>query len=1192
MQLFRSVLFFEMKTWLRGMMVYVFLIVITLFALLATSSENVSIGGAGNSNLNSPFILQLLYGLIGLLGCAMVTAFVNSATTRDFSSGMHSIIFAQPIRKVPFLMGRFWGASIIACIPMLGVSLGLLITGILPTNDADQLGPVYWAAHGWSWAIFVIPNTLLLAAVIYAIATLTRSTAASFIGLLILLVGYTLSDKLIGDLERETLAALMDPFGFAAFQNTTKYWTAMEKNSQYVTLGGLVLWNRLIWITVSALIVAAATWRFDFSERQVRKAKAQEIYQPRPRLQLASVAVEQGRAVEMRKLASHFKMDLFGMLKSPVFIVVMLFALFLMVTTLVLVADEAYGIQSYPVTYAVIDIIRGSLYIFLIALITFLAGSLVWKEKDAKFNDVLDALPVSTWIPGVSKIAALSVLILTILGVGIISGVLVQTFKGYTRYQPSLYFVELFVWDFVSFFCLLVLAVLVHVLASNKYLGYFAFVALVIGNNFVWRLLKIETLMVQYGDLPSYIYSDFFGWSPYQQSLVGFAIYWLLASSLLIIASFLLWRHGSEDGLRRRVRVGLTRWRGGLKMATGVLILAWMGAGTWIAANTMVLNKWRTREQVMSSQFEYEKRFKEHSTIVQPRVVDVRYEIDIFPETQGLVMKGFETLENKSEQAIERLYYNIDQDFETSFDRLDAKLIEEYPELNYFVYQLDSPLGPGEKMTVDYTVKLQRTGFENQPSSRGVVSNGSFFNNQIAPQLGYQSAFELSNKKERKKRGLEQKQVMPELDPNNRDARRNHYISNNSDWVTVESVISTSDDQIAVGPGSLVSSWQEAGRRFFHYRLDHPSLNFYSFVSAQYEVATRQWNGVDIEVYYHPEHYWNVDNMLRSIRKSLEYYTQQFGPYKHQQARILEFPRVASFAQAFPGTMPYSEGIGFIANLKDKESIDMVYYVVAHEMAHQWWAHQLIGANMEGATVLSETLSQYSALMVMEQEFGRDQMRKFLKYEMDGYLRGRGSEARQENPLIKVNPDQSYVHYQKGSVAMYALKEMVGEETINSALRKMIQRFAYAEPPYPTSIDLMNALKEEIDPEIHYLIEDLFEHVTLYDNRTLSAEVRRLSDEIYEVELHVSCRKLRVDELQVEKDVEMDDWIEIGAYAAAPKGKKTGELLHRERIRVKDGEHRFKFQTSQPPYTAGLDPLYLMIDRVPDDNMKRVVQAE
>ena len=262
----------------------------------------------------------------------------------------------------------------------------------------------------------------------------------------------------------------------------------------------------------------------------------------------------------------------------------------------------------------------------------------------------------------------------------------------------------------------------------------------------------------------------------------------------------------------------------------------------------------------------------------------------------------------------------------------------------------------------------------------------------------------------------------------------NSYISNNSDWVNVDTIISTSADQIAIAPGSLIRQWQQNGRNYYEYKLDHFALNFYSFISARYQVERRKWNDIDVEVYYLKEHPWNVPKMVNSVEKSFAYYTTNYGPYYNKQARIIEFPRVATFAQAFPGTMPYSESIGFIADIEKPDDIDMVFYVVAHEMGHQWWAHQVVGANMQGATSLSETLAQYSALMVMEKEYGADTMRKFMQYEMDNYLRSRGTERLKERPLMRVEASQGYIHYRKGSVVMYYLRQMIGEDAINRAL--------------------------------------------------------------------------------------------------------------------------------------------------------------
>jgi aminopeptidase N len=332
--------------------------------------------------------------------------------------------------------------------------------------------------------------------------------------------------------------------------------------------------------------------------------------------------------------------------------------------------------------------------------------------------------------------------------------------------------------------------------------------------------------------------------------------------------------------------------------------------------------------------------------------------------------------------------------------------------------------------------------------------------------------------------------------------------------------------------------------------------------------------------------------MMKSMQKSLEYYTTNFGPYAHKEARIIEFPRVASFAQAFPGTMPYSESIGFIAKLEKPDDIDMVYYVVAHEMAHQWWAHQVSSANMQGATTLTEMLAQYSALMVMEKEYGRDTMRKFLEYEADSYLRARGRELLKERPLLTVEADQGYIHYRKGSAVMYYLKEMIGEEAVNRALRKLVQKFAYAQPPYPTSHDLIDALREETPENLRYIVKDLFEDITLFGNRTTVAKARKLPSGKFEVTIEVETKKFKSDEKGNETEVPVNDFIDVGAFAKPADDQRYGKVLHRERLQMKSGKGQYTFTVDQEPEKAGIDPMRLLIDRLPEDNMKKVTIGE
>ena len=108
--------------------------------------------------------------------------------------------------------------------------------------------------------------------------------------------------------------------------------------------------------------------------------------------------------------------------------------------------------------------------------------------------------------------------------------------------------------------------------------------------------------------------------------------------------------------------------------------------------------------------------------------------------------------------------------------------------------------------------------------------------------------------------------------------------------IMFEAVVGTDEGQTAVAPGALRRTWTQDGRRYFHYATDAPILNSYAFFSAAYAVHEGRWNDVEIQIFHHPAHAWNVDRMLRSVQASLDYYTQQFGPYPHGQLRFVEQP--------------------------------------------------------------------------------------------------------------------------------------------------------------------------------------------------------------------------------------------------------------------------------------------------------------
>jgi aminopeptidase N len=396
--------------------------------------------------------------------------------------------------------------------------------------------------------------------------------------------------------------------------------------------------------------------------------------------------------------------------------------------------------------------------------------------------------------------------------------------------------------------------------------------------------------------------------------------------------------------------------------------------------------------------------------------------------------------------------------------------------------------------------------------------------------------------------------------------------------------------QVAIAPGYLEEEWEENGRRYFHYRMDAPIQNFFSYLSADYSVATDRWNDVDISVYYHAPHDYNVQRMIEGVKHSLDYFSREFSPYQYRQVRILEFPAYESFAQSFPNTIPYSESIGFVADI-DEEDVDYVFYVTAHEIAHQWWAHQVMGANTQGGTVLVETLAQYSALMVMEQKYGPQIMRRFLKYELDNYLRNRGSEMIEELPLMRVE-NQGYIHYRKGSLVMYALKDYIGEEAVNRALRRLIENHAYQYEPYTTSLDLIRYLRDEAESEEQQqLITDLFERIVLYDLRVTEAEVSELDDGRFEVRMTVAASKFEADGEGREQERPLDLSIDIGAFSKNPDEAKPGEEpeIYLRKHRISEPETVIRLTLDEAPTHVGIDPYNKLVDRNSGDNVKSVL---
>ncbi|MCC6069604.1 ABC transporter permease/M1 family aminopeptidase [Massilia sp. GCM10020059] len=1138
----------------------------------------------GKVLINAPRSIDLTVAFLGCLGVVVVAAIAGRSVQQDFEYDMHHFFFSAPIRKADYVFGRFLGAYITMAIVFSSIVLGAWLGTWIPGIEPDRLGPSNALMYLRPFAFTLLPNLFIFGSIFFVLAALTRRMMPVYVASVVMMIGYIVAPQLARDLDYKTLAALIDPFGTTALIRVTEYWTIAERNVRTIPFGGVYLTNRLIWSGFGLVVLLLGYWRFHFiSAADSGAARRPDSELPLPLSQTAADTREKpdfaNRSLALL-LARSAWLNFRESVKNIYFAVIALAAV-LAVFASSLNLGAIYGTNTYPVTYQVLEMISETFALFMLVVTTFYAGELVWREREARMAPMLDVMPVPTWVRMLAKVFALVGLQALMLFVLMLCGLLIQIFNGYFMFELGLYVKTLFLIQLPQYALIAVLAIALQVLFNHKYVAYFAMILYYVAT-ITFDTLGLDHPMLLYGTSPDFVYSAMNGFGHYLARERWFQLYWGGAALLLLVLTLVFWPRGCNDELGSRMRLARRNLSGPVLASFALGLVIFAGTGSFLYFNLHIANDFHTAWQDEQQRAEYEQRYKPLAALAQPRVTSVDLKVDIMPEQRSLSVRGAYQLENRSGRPVTDIMVNQDRRaaMQLRFSQPARRVIADRAR-GLYVYKLATPLAPGARIAMAFDVAYAPKGILGMGLDTPVVGNGTFFNKDALPSIGYLRSAELEDARDRKRHGLPPRERM--LARDDPQGRANNYISSDGDWINFNAVVSTSPDQVAIAPGTLEKEWLDKGRRYFHYKMDKPILNFYAFQSARYEVRHDRWRDVTIDIYYHPAHDFNLDRIVRGVKASLEYYSTNFSPYQHKVVRVIEFPRYATFAQSYPGTIPYSENIGFIAKVDDQDpkDIDYPFHVTAHEVAHQWWGHQLVGANTRGATVLSETLAEYSALMVMKKTMGPHKMRRFLRYDLDRYLMGRALENRKELPLAQ-NENQDYIHYRKGGLAMYLLQDVLGEEKVNQVLHGLLTEHAFHGAPYPGVDVLVTALRGVTPPEYTYLIDDLFESIVLYENRATTATAQRRADGKYAVTLAATAIKMRAGELGEEKEAALKDVIEFGV------DDKDGRPLVRERRIVGSRDVLVTLIVDGRPAKAGIDPDNKLIDRKPSDNMIEV----
>lgn len=1218
--MFTTIFKYELKYWFKKPSFYIYLAIFFVLALLISASsagifDSLTMSVGSSKIVNSPINLNGMFNGVTIFIYFLFPSIIGVSIFRDFNSEMHTILYSYPFTKKDYLFGKFLSSFLIVTLIVLTVGLGMFLGFRLPGTNAEVVGDFRFLSYLQTYFIYIIPNVFLFGSIVFATVTFTRNISAGFIVVVVLMLIQGVSESLLSDIDNRLISAMLDPFGSQAANYYTRYWTVAEQNELLLPFKGVVIYNRLLWLAIATIVFGLVFKYFSFSQNAAsfsfKKQKAERVTKSNfggiIKIELPKVSYDFSFLQNLKTSWKLSNIDFKFIVKSWPFISILLVGLiFILIMSISL--SQISGTKTYPTTWQML-LYPGNTFTAFINILTFLyAGMLVQRAKMARFNHLIDVTPIPNWTLFLSKFVALLKMQVVLLFVIMVGGIIFQIYRGYYNFEIDHYLYELLVLKFVNFAIWAFLALFIQTLVGNAYLGLFILLVVSMGLPFL-SFAGIEQSIFKYNYGPSYSYSDMNGYGASFNSYFTYKVYWFFAGLVLFILSLLFWVRGLPHSFKERLLIAKSRFKGAYLIAFVAFLGVFLLIGSGIYYENNVLNKRLSSKERELSQVGWEKKYKKFENKTQPRIVSVNVSMDIFPKELDFKANGTYVLVNKSSEKIDSILLNHNKYPSTfTFDKNNTLVLEDTI-YNFDIYKLDKSLFPGDSLQLVFEVKNKSNTFLRTHSD--VKENGTFINNKaLFPSLGYSSEGELRDDETREKYDLPKNELKPF--PSDSTALGNTYISKDSDWIDFEATVSTSSDQIAIAPGYLQKEWVEGDRRYFHYKMDSKILNFYAFNSARYEVKKDTWNDVNLEIYYHKGHEYNLERMIKGMKASLEYNSKYFSPYQHKQVRIVEFPRTdGSFAQSFPNTIPFSEGVGFIADVddSDKGGVDYGFAITVHELAHQWWAHQVIGADVKGATMMSESMSDYVKLKVLEHEHGKKKMRKYLKESLDAYLQGRTVEKKRESPLM-YNDGQMYIHYKKGSLVFYALSDYIGEENLNAAIKKYVEKVKFQEAPYTTSIEMVDYIKQATPDSLKYVIKDMFETITLYKNRVVDVKSTELDNGKYQVDLEFNVSKYRLSDkgkrlygdkvgdtisFKTEKmrkpimSLPLQDYVEVGIfYEEDMDGEKEEVELYLKKHKITSINNKVTIIVDKKPSEVGVDPYNKLIDNNSTDNRREL----
>ena len=442
----------------------------------------------------------------------------------------------------------------------------------------------------------------------------------------------------------------------------------------------------------------------------------------------------------------------------------------------------------------------------------------------------------------------------------------------------------------------------------------------------------------------------------------------------------------------------------------------------------------------------------------QPEIVDVDIKLKLDPAKSHFETSGRFTLSNPHDAPLKRFALTGGFHWGEAKWTLNGKEYKPENRTSLFAFTPEAPMATGETVVVGFSFA------GNLP--KGISKNGggagefilpsgvvlTAFGPSFVPEVGYDEEIGIEDDKNR---------YESRVYPDDFYVGRTEPAFGSGSAFTARVEVSGPAEYRYNSIGVLESEKVERGVRTVVWKTDR-KVRMFNVVAGKW--AERKGEGTAI--YYHPAHTYNIDELTLAMNGARKYYSEWFREYPWKELKLSEFPSMRTYAQGFPTDITFSEGIGFLT--RQEKTGNAPFTVAAHEAAHQWWGNMILPGKGPGGNLLSEGMSHFSTILLIEQVKGLSERIEFCKRIEENY--GDSRQVDSEKPMVKIDgtkPGDTTVTYDKMGWVVWMLLHEMGRDNLMRGLRDF--QTAYGESPdHPVLQDLTAFLRPYAPDPVAY----------------------------------------------------------------------------------------------------------------------------